>query len=816
MQPACVQEVAAAIGRQPSAAEVASIEAGLKRHMQQLARTNPDWRSLSRQQREQLAAEAAQAEALAEATKAAQRRADNLLAQVRETERIRDRAAQLSGRGRKNTAHAAVFERFLQVDSASAGVIKEYMGQLMPALRAVEPRFFGLFENRENVVAFARAVIDGDDSNPVMKKAAEIWLPVAEAMRLRSNNAGTAIGKIDYGYLPQPHDVGRVARAGKQAWVDFVFPRLRREAFLREDGSPMGDAELRDLLGSAFDTISTEGRSKRVPGTQGRGSRASRFDDAHRVLHFKDADSHVEYMDNFGRGSMLEAVIGHVSSMGKNIAMMEELGPNPSATARMLRETAEQLDNKTGARSSWHEQTTLENVWDTLSGLTAQPVSAKMAQNFQAARSLNVMSKLQGVMLSSITDVPTLLINARASGVPLGDALKTMFKGFGKHGRKVAEDLAIGMDEIGSEMSRWHTEVFAQNWADKLANTTMRLTLVEAWTNGLRRSAGLMLSRAMERMRHTPWEQLDEWGRRRMESAGITPEDWAIWQQAEARDGMLTKDGIRAVDASEADLNRATARFLGYLDAESKNMVTAPDLITRSMMQQGTRAGTFGGEMLRTLLAFKMFPASIFNKTLRRIRDIPTTQGKIAYSVSMMASLQLFGAAALQLKDLVQGKDPRDMTTAKFWQAAFVQGGGAGILGDVFYTGMGGDNRGGQANWAGLVAGPVFGTGFDAFNVLRKGSGWAFGDENPDELQREFGAEAFRFAKGNAPFVNLWYLRGALDHMFFHDIQEQLSPGYLRRMRKRAQKDWNQRYWWEPGEAMPDRAPDFEATTGDR
>ena len=50
--------------------------------------------------------------------------------------------------------------------------------------------------------------------------------------------------------------------------------------------------------------------------------------------------------------------------------------------------------------------------------------------------------------------------------------------------------------------------------------------------------------------------------------------------------------------------------------------------------------------------------------------------------------------------------------------------------------------------------------------------------------------------------------------MVLHDLQEMASPGYLRRMRRRARKDWGQDYWWEPGEPLPDRAPDIEAAAG--
>lgn len=816
MQPACIEEVAAAIGRTPSPAMVAKIDADISRHLRQLARTEKGWGGMSRDQRLQRAAEVAQAEALAEAQKAADRKASRLVAQVREVQRMQERATQLAARGVKNPHHAALFERMRTSDDYVSGIRNEYMAEIADAVHSVEPQFFGLMQNPENVRAFARAVMDGDTSNPVMAKAAQAYLAAMEDMRLRSNAAGTDIGQLDYGYLPQAHDVGRVARSGKQAWSDFVFPRLKRERYVTEDGAPMGDAEVLKLLDSAYDTISTEGRNKMVPGAAGQGSRASRFDDAHRVLHFKDADAHLDYVDSFGRGSLLESISGHVGGMSKNIGLMEEFGANPNSTYRLLKDTAEKLDDVTGARAAWHELATLDMTWDTLTGVTAQPVSAGMARAFQGVRNFTTAVKLQGVLLSSITDAPLQVLVGKSAGIPLGEGMKSLVRGFGKHAKATAEDLALGMDEISGEMARWHQSNLAQGWTAKLANTTMKLTLVEGWTNSLRRGFSLTLSRALERHRKTDWGALDEFGRRRLESAGVTEADWKIWQQAAAQDGMLTKNGIRAIEGvPEADLNRATARLLGYIDSEARTAVLAPDLTTRATIQQGTKAGTFGGEMLRSLMLFKSFPMAILDKHLRRLRTIPTAQGKVAYSVAMMASLQLFGAVSMQLKDMVQGKDPRDMTTGKFWAAAAAQGGGLGILGDILYTGMGGDARGGQANWTSML-GPVFGNAMDAFNIVRKGAGWVLADEGKtDDARRNFGAEVLRFSKGNMPFVNLWYLRAAVDHMLLHDLQEQLSPGYLRRMRRKAQKEWGQGHWWEPGEALPDRAPNIDSAMGE-
>lgn len=77
-----------------------------------------------------------------------------------------------------------------------------------------------------------------------------------------------------------------------------------------------------------------------------------------------------------------------------------------------------------------------------------------------------------------------------------------------------------------------------------------------------------------------------------------------------------------------------------------------------------------------------------------------------------------------------------------------------------------------------------------------------------------FGAELVRMVKGLTPGANLWYTKAATDHLIFHNLQEYFSPGYLRKMEKRARSQFGKSYWWRPGEITPDSAPDFSKVTG--
>lgn len=809
MHPDCIAEVQAAIGRILKPGESDAMEARIVSNMRDLARTDPNWRSMSGNERLQAAAERAAAQDVAMANKAAQRKASNLVAQSREVNALRLNSEQKTG---SQPVHKALFERLRQVDSYVNGVRHEMMANLMDSIHATEPRFLGLLEDPRAIRDFAREVMGEKTGNEIAAKGAKAYLEQMETTRLRMNAAGADIGKLDYGYLPQIHDVGRIARAGMETWVAAIKPKLNAERYIKADGTAMNDAELTDFLGKAWETLASEGRNKMIPGQSGAGSsRAARFDDAHRAIHFKDAQSYLEYTADYGRGSMLQGIHGHVNQMAKSIGMMEQLGANPNSTFRLLKDTAEKLDNKAGARES---SATLDMVWDTLNGTTASPVDAGLAAGWQGVRNFTTAVKLQGVMISSITDAPLHALAAKYNGMPLGETMSNTFKAFGGDTTEAATRLGLATEAIAGEMQQWHTDNLAQGWTSKLANSTLKLTLVEAWTHSLRRGFGLTLSSTLEKMRQTDWADLSTHDLNRMKASGILESDWKIWQQAKAEEvnghSLLTKNSIRGIEGlDESTKNQATAKLLGFIDQEAHMAVMSPDLMTRAAITQGSRAGTWGGEIARSAMLFKSFPIAIIQKHLRRIESIETAGGKTAYSVAMMTGLTTFGALALQLGDMLSGKDPRDMTTPKFWAAAFMKGGGLGIMGDIFYTGMGGNNLGGQANWLSLL-GPVFGTGFDGLNVTLGNLGQALQGKKTNAA-----AEIVRFTKQNTPLINLWYLRAAIDHAFMHDLQETVSPGYLGRMRANLQKDWHQDYWWEPGAGLNDvRSPDFEKAVG--
>lgn len=166
----------------------------------------------------------------------------------------------------------------------------------------------------------------------------------------------------------------------------------------------------------------------------------------------------------------------------------------------------------------------------------------------------------------------------------------------------------------------------------------------------------------------------------------------------------------------------------------------------------------------------------------------------------MILGTTLMGAVGVQLNELLNGRDPLDMQQPSFWGRAALKGGSLGFYGDFLQSQS---SQHGTSAFAGML-GPSLGLTEELLNLSQGNIIQALQGEDTHA-----GAEALRTLKGLTPGSSLWYAKGALDHLIFQQAQEMVSPGYLRRMEQRAQREFKQRYWWKPGTTEPQRAPDI-------
>lgn len=680
-----------------------------------------------------------------------------------------------------------------------------------------------------DVVREVFKLADGTTGNKVAQAGARAWLDTIENLRLRFNAAGGDVGKLAYGYLSQNHDAVKLQVTNTDEWSRNTLQLLDRKQYVKDDGSLMRDSEMLDMLKAAYDTLASEGLNKVEPGAyRGAGKRANAGSER-RVLHFKDGDAWMQYMQQYGEGSLYDAMIGHVGMMTRNIGLVERYGPNPETNFRLQNDIAQRADG-TGTMKNRYLGNSPGAYWSLLTGKTTTPENATIAKAFQDVRNVQTAAKLGGAVLSSLTDIGTIGATLHFNRLPYFDMLNNLRKNFSAEHREFLQAHGIIADSMTNTLNRWTGDNMTHSLTGRVANSVMKLSFMNAWTDGLRSAFSATMMQGFAKKVGTSWGRLSEWDRYLMQQKGITQADWDIITKAKPteRDGTqyLTRQSI--VDTGAEGAEQTATRWMAFVSDESQFAVVNPDLATRAIVTGGGMpAGTFSGEAMRSFMQFKSFPTAMITRHWTRIFDTPQglegapagfggeTQtaraiNKVAVMAGLNVSLMMLGAMVLQNKALVQGKDPYDMTEGKFWMRSLTQGGGMGYVGDLLFKDPT-EQRGSNVEQAfGSVLGPAAGAAAGLVGDLGVVNAW----ESAKGKDTKIGAEALRWTNSQLPYVGLWQFRGAWEHWMLHNAQEALNPGYLSRMRGRAMKDWGQDYWWQPGEAVPDRAPDFEQAIG--
>ena len=325
------------------------------------------------------------------------------------------------------------------------------------------------------------------------------------------------------------------------------------------------------------------------------------------------------------------------------------------------------------------------------------------------------------------------------------------------------------------------------------------------WTDTMKASHARMLSAHVGLNVGKAHARLDEGFRAVLGTHGIGPAEWEAIRQAKFRadngNTYVTPDRIRDLpDAAVAPLveGKATpAKIAAARDAlelkvgayfadETGFGVIETDATARRLTLQGTRPGTIVGEAMRFVMQFKGYPVAFTNRVLGRAflggagetpgERLANNSGHVAH---LMAGLFVAGYASMTAKDALNGLEPRDPSSPKTILAALKTSGGLGIYGDFLF---------GEANRFGngfleTVAGPGLGVVGSVANLaLRARDGEAKA------------GDALNIALQNTPFVNLFYVRPAMDYLFLNSLRESVSPGFLARQEQRRFKDFGQRY----------------------
>lgn len=733
---------------------------------------------------------------------------------------------------------SSIFDTFINQLESGVDTIAERNGINKRALfeiMAKDPQFrAGFVEERMS---------PGSTQDAMIRDVVDLYDRISEEQRLRLNRAGANIAKLE-GRLPQSHDQLKLldrSLGGEQGWIEFVDGALDKERTF----PGRTDAEIREILRDVYVTI-TNNQDKAIGVQETPTIRTPRNVASslgrHRVLHFKDAQSYLSYMDRYGRRNLWEAIIGEMEGNSRKLSLMETLGPNPEHMLRMLldnervavrravdaRELSPEKGNKqiraidaaygrggapTGKVANW---------MSVLSGETLSPVDVGVAKAFGIARSFQSMGKLGAATLSAVADVFTKAMNMRVNGANFLERHTRPFidivRSYDNVERRILNDLGFYFElENGTLIHRFDQADTMPGAVSNLMNKFFKYSGLTPWTERQKAGMAQWLSNQLGAARALGYDSLDPNLRAMLDYHGIDAARWDVYRRhmteeyggktymnpslarnlTDAQISGLLPESLQGhvrkgytpelwAQARRNEFDRIRTRLeteaRAFFADETKFAVIEPDARVTSTMTQGTRPGTATGEALRMIMQFKSFPIAFWQRTIQGQRWKKGSATGIDYPgfVEYTVSALAYGYLAMTLKDYAKNRTHRDPLKPETWLAAAMQSGGAGIYGDFLLGKM---NRFGNGALE-TAAGPMLG---DISSIIMAANSMVHGEfeQGRDRL--------IRTGMSNLPYINMFYVKPAADYFILDSIREWMSPGYKGRMRREMEREFGQR-----------------------
>lgn len=259
---------------------------------------------------------------------------------------------------------------------------------------------------------------------------------------------------------------------------------------------------------------------------------------------------------------------------------------------------------------------------------------------------------------------------------------------------------------------------------------------------------------------------------------------------------------------------QAFEKYLGMIHRETRYAVVENTVRSRSFAGS-ERRGTAWGEFMLSAMQFKSF--GLVHAIMQIGRIVREVQGgrannAIGMSAGLVVGGAIIGSIINELHNIVNGRDPQissvlakgELPGWKYWSHGLMRAGGLGIFGDVLFAPI--NIYGGLGEF---MLGPVLGR----LETLRKGTL----NDTLDTIEGK-GKEGktsrrlISFADSVTPGSSIWYLKLLKQRLVTNQLQLALDPHareVFHRHEQLQRKNYDNAYWWRPGEAAPARPPMF-------
>lgn len=613
-------------------------------------------------------------------------------------------------------------------------------------------------------------------------------------------------------HVPNPdNNVVKLMRArgpnGENKWVDMAMEHVDWNRVTHKDGSPVAVTDRRKFLSDIYETKITDGAFK--------DGKAPFFMDRERVLHYKSADSWQKMHDAFGDGTVYDVMQHHIKNVSHDLALIEVFSPRPEEGMQFVRKTAIAMaaekdvanpNLKRSARLDTEEALKrFDQMWEAFNGRYEAGPENTLAHVGGSGRNLLSSAMLGSASLAAIPgDFMTTAHANLFNNLPVVTGFKNYLSLMvhDKDAVRVARTSGLVLDNVIS--NAYAIERFSgmsstgTAWSKAIGEGVMKLSLMSQHTANLRSSWSLDL---MGQWAQHAAKSFDEMPLKSMfERYGVTATEWDKFRggpQYDFKGASLLRplDWLNKEGKSAANIELYT-KLMGLIHDEVRYAVPAVGLESSVALKGGTQPGTLIGEVARSFAMFKNFSHEILLLYGRRGMMEQGQGGRLAYYGSLGLMLTLAGAASVQMKELVSGREPIPMDSVSFWTKSMLAGGAMGVFGDFLFSGV---NRFGNGP-KDVAAGPVVQflgdfTDLTAGNVSKLIHG----------QDTTFVPDAIRVASQATPGTSLWYARLALQRQMWDQLMLEFDPKARSKFARRVsvqKHDYGNDYWAPPGQSL--------------
>lgn len=399
----------------------------------------------------------------------------------------------------------------------------------------------------------------------------------------RAQKAGINITELQGRVVKQTHDKSKLKDAGFDKWDPFIVPLME-------------NPPSKDIREKMFNTLISFGpRSEGITLTGTEHTKESFYSlgvnlvkPKRRQIHFKSIEAAFVYNEEYGIDSFAMQYVNDAQTIIRDISLVEELGAYPEHTIKYVAKNLKQdidvsriLQSLKLSHGNIHPEDALSKVGTMVRSLFASSVLGKM-------------------LLSSITDIPSVMVLKHQISMPitqnvLSTLRTTLYAVNSKQRKKMAEMYGVALDGfLENTTVRLGGDV--QEVSNSLMKTIYSLSGLKRWDKAWKISNIKSLADTMPGFLSKPFHKLNTALQTDLKRNGIRETEWGLYHMASKH--------LKGAKTLQNQIKKLTLKEVG-----SAYKITNKSAIYVKRELLGERLNQFYHDFSNSAMAMLMRPA---------------------------------------------------------------------------------------------------------------------------------------------------------------------------------------------------------------